>query len=64
MFAFTICVPGITLQASLQLFYFFFLVVLLVDRTGRDDDRCSKKYTKYWKLYCKQVKYKMIPYVW
>jgi 7-dehydrocholesterol reductase len=43
--------------------YFFQLCGLLTDRTLRDDTRCQLKYGKYWDEYCKQVPYKMIPYV-
>lgn len=43
--------------------YFIWLVLLLVHRTFRDDDKCSNKYKHYWKDYCKQVPYKMIPYI-
>ena len=62
-FALMICVPTM-IASSLQLFYFIYLVILLCDRTGRDDQRCNKKYGKFWKMYCKQVPYKMVPYVW
>eukprot|EP00802_Teleaulax_amphioxeia_P012498 Tamp_12541.p1 GENE.Tamp_12541~~Tamp_12541.p1 ORF type:complete len:491 (+),score=113.65 Tamp_12541:3-1475(+) len=43
--------------------YFIFLVILLTDRSIRDDARCRSKYAKYWDEYCKQVPYKIIPYV-
>jgi 7-dehydrocholesterol reductase len=42
-------------------FYVVYLTVLLTDRAFRDDDRCSKKYGKYWKEYCDQVPYKIVP---
>lgn len=63
MFALMICVPT-QIASSLQLFYFVYLVILLCDRCGRDDDRCRRKYGKFWNKYCAQVQYKMIPYVW
>ncbi|KTD17966.1 7-dehydrocholesterol reductase [Legionella jordanis] len=44
-------------------FYVCFLTVLLLDRAFRDDERCLKKYGGYWKMYCEQVPYKIIPYV-
>jgi 7-dehydrocholesterol reductase len=44
-------------------FYVIFLVVLLVDRSFRDDVRCRGKYGKDWDRYCKIVPYKIIPYV-
>jgi len=42
-------------------FYVMFLAVLLFDRSFRDDDRCAKKYGKYWKEYSDVVPYKIIP---
>jgi 7-dehydrocholesterol reductase len=41
--------------------YVIFLTVLLIDRSVRDDTRCSLKYGKYWKKYCELVPYKIIP---
>ncbi len=41
--------------------YFIFLSILLTHRTFRDDQKCSKKYTTYWKEYCSKVPYKMVP---
>lgn len=41
--------------------YVIFLTILLVDRSLRDDTRCSLKYGKYWKQYCKLVPYRIIP---
>ena len=43
--------------------YVAFLVVLLVHRTFRDDEKCRAKYGKGWDEYCQRVPYKMIPYV-
>jgi 7-dehydrocholesterol reductase len=34
---------------------------LLTDRAYRDDDRCQKKYGKYWDQYCEAVPYKIVP---
>lgn len=42
-------------------FYVIYLTILLLDRAYRDDDRCSKKYGKYWVEYCQEVPYKVIP---
>lgn len=44
--------------------YFLFLVVLLVHRNLRDEDKCRKKYGKFWDTYCEQVKYNIIPYIY
>jgi 7-dehydrocholesterol reductase len=48
----------------LPYFYVIFLTILLVDRAGRDDLRCRKKYGTYWKQYCERVPYRIIPYVY
>lgn len=48
----------------LPYFYISFLTVLLIDRTNRDDRRCSKKYKAYWRQYSEKVPYKIIPYVY
>lgn len=43
--------------------YFFFLFVLLVHRSLRDDEKCKQKYSKYWDKYCSEVPYRMFPYI-
>ncbi|MBA2726573.1 MAG: hypothetical protein H0U49_00165 [Parachlamydiaceae bacterium] len=45
-------------------FYFFFLLILLINRCMRDEYRCSNKYGEYWKQYCEQVPYRLIPRIW
>ena len=40
------------------------LVILLVHRGHRDDNRCRQKYRTLWDKYCRVVRYKMIPYVY
>jgi len=45
------------------LLYFFFLVVLLVHRVFRDEEKCAAKYGPYWTQYCQLVPYRMIPYI-
>lgn len=42
-------------------FYVIYLTILLTDRAFRDDDRCRKKYGKYWDEYCAQVPFKIVP---
>uniref|UniRef100_A0A453GMV0 7-dehydrocholesterol reductase n=1 Tax=Aegilops tauschii subsp. strangulata TaxID=200361 RepID=A0A453GMV0_AEGTS len=42
-------------------FYVIHLTILLLDRAKRDDDRCSTKYGKYWKMYCNRVPYRVVP---
>ncbi len=45
-------------------FYVIFLTALLFDRALRDDKRCAKKYGNDWDRYCKNVPYKIIPFVY
>ena len=42
-------------------FYVIFLVILLIHRTFRDEEKCSNKYGDGWKLYCEKVPYRYIP---
>ena len=44
--------------------YFFFISVLLWHRIHRDEQRCAKKYGKYWDVYTTTVKYKLVPGLW
>ncbi len=44
-------------------FYVIYLIILLSHRSVRDDNKCRKKYGIYWDDYCKQVPYKIIPFV-
>lgn len=48
-------------SSILPYLYLFFLTTLLVHRAIRDDDKCSKKYGRYWVEYCKLVPYKIVP---
>jgi 7-dehydrocholesterol reductase len=67
-------VPELTLAAcwiapvgfahALPWFYLFFLTILLVDRAGRDDLRCAKKYGRDWETYKAQVRWRMVPFVY
>jgi 7-dehydrocholesterol reductase len=41
--------------------YVIFLTLLLIDRSIRDDKRCSAKYGKHWVKYCELVPYKIVP---
>lgn len=47
----------------LPYFYIIFMLILLISRCYRDEDRCSKKYGATWHLYCKKVPYRLIPYI-
>jgi len=44
-------------------FYVIFLTILLVNRSVRDDEYCRKKYGKYWDEYCREVPYRIVPYL-
>ena len=58
--AFFWSVPALFVNFS-PYFYVCFLTLLLLDRSFRDDLRCSKKYGTYWQEYCNQVPYKIVP---
>jgi len=44
-------------------FYVIFLVILLVHRTFRDEEKCAAKYGDGWTKYCQAVPYRFIPYL-
>lgn len=48
----------------LPYFYIVYMTILLMQRVERDHQRCSGKYGKYWDQYCKEVPYKVLPYVY
>ncbi|MGD0750759.1 MAG: 7-dehydrocholesterol reductase [Anaerolineales bacterium] len=48
----------------LPYFYVVYLAILLVDRAGRDDWRCRRKYGAAWEEYCRRVPWKIIPGVY
>jgi 7-dehydrocholesterol reductase len=48
----------------LPLFYAFFLTILLFDRAKRDQEKCLKKYGKFYEEYMQIVRFKIIPYVY
>lgn len=58
--AFFWTVPALFVNV-LPYFYVVFLTVLLVHRSLRDEERCQKKYGKYWDEYCQRVPGKWIP---
>jgi 7-dehydrocholesterol reductase len=49
------------LSYGLPYFYVVFLAVLLVHRAIRDEERCAKKYGRFWDEYCERVPSKIIP---
>ena len=56
------CLPGLG-HGVWPFLYVVFLVVLLVHRVFRDEEKCSQKYGEAWRKYRRQVPYRMIPYV-
>ena len=48
----------------LPYFYIIYMAILLFQRVERDHERCSAKYGPYWKQYCEQVPYKVIPFIY
>ena len=44
--------------------YVVYLVILLINRAQRDDDRCRAKYTRYWDQYTDRVCWKIVPGVY
>ena len=60
--AFCWCLAA-TSSSLLTMSYFIFLVMLFLDRVGRDEEKCRKKYGSYWVTYCQRVPYRLVPYV-
>ncbi|GAB6028053.1 hypothetical protein CHUAL_002272 [Chamberlinius hualienensis] len=44
--------------------YSIYLLILLVHRIYRDEDKCQAKYGPYWKKYCNAVPYRLIPHIY
>ncbi|XP_054152972.1 uncharacterized protein LOC128951733 [Oppia nitens] len=63
MSTFLWCIPSL-FNSPVPYLYLLFLTVLLIHRSVRDDNKCAKKYGKYWQQYKGVVKYQMIPYVY
>ena len=40
------------------------LFLLLTQRAARDDKKCRAKYGSLWEEYCRQVKFRMIPFIY
>jgi 7-dehydrocholesterol reductase len=57
------CLPAGFDNIFIPYFYFFYLTYLLVHRLTRDEERCQKKYGKFWTEYCTKVPYRFIPYI-
>ncbi|XP_060580638.1 uncharacterized protein LOC132737377 [Ruditapes philippinarum] len=43
--------------------YVIVLVFLLTHRSFRDENKCSRKYGKYWQKYCAKVKHRIVPFL-
>lgn len=43
--------------------YFFYLSGLLIHRCVRDEKRCLDKYGDDWKVYCRKVRWTLVPYL-
>ena len=44
-------------------FYFFFMLILLMNRCFRDEQRCATKYGAKWEEYQRVVPWRIIPYI-
>ncbi|EHK24837.1 uncharacterized protein TRIVIDRAFT_31097 [Trichoderma virens Gv29-8] len=45
-------------------FYAIFMLILLVHRCLRDEERCRAKYGQTWDDYCKKVPWRLVPGIW
>ncbi|XP_055882081.1 uncharacterized protein LOC106053689 [Biomphalaria glabrata] len=43
--------------------HIFFLLILLIHRSFRDDLKCRQKYGTYWRQYCEKVRYRIVPHL-
>jgi Delta14-sterol reductase len=64
LLAISYCLPCGVSSGSVPYFYFVYLLLLIVHREKRDDERCSAKYRSLWDEYCLRVPYRMIPFVY
>lgn len=44
--------------------YFLYLLLLLIHRDMRDEQRCARKYGALWEEYCRRVPYRLVPYIY
>ncbi|KAK4532350.1 hypothetical protein CCYA_CCYA11G3207 [Cyanidiococcus yangmingshanensis] len=44
--------------------YFFYLLLLLIHRSQRDEERCARKYGAAWQAYCEAVPFVLLPGIW
>lgn len=45
-------------------FYMLYFAILLIHRERRDEQKCRRKYGADWDVYCKQVKWRILPGVY
>ena len=45
-------------------FFMLYFAVLLIHRERRDDEKCHRKYGADWEEYRRQVKWKILPYIY
>lgn len=45
-------------------FYAIFMLILLVHRCLRDEERCRAKYGQAWEDYCERVPWRLVPGIW
>ncbi|XP_063241451.1 uncharacterized protein LOC134541733 [Bacillus rossius redtenbacheri] len=55
--------PGWGLGAA-PLLYPAFLLVLLLHRASRDEEKCARRYGELWQRYCRLVPYRLLPGVY
>lgn len=63
MMAWAWCLPC-GFKHVLPYFYVIYFTILLVHRERRDNDMCRAKYGDDWDRYCKQVPWRIVPYVY
>ncbi len=61
--AFCWSVPAL-FGSALPYFYLTFLILLLIDRAYRQEQRCASKYGKDWAKYCQRVPFRLIPFIY
>lgn len=42
-------------------FYFFYMCLLLLHRSHRDESKCTAKYGPVWEEYCRLVPWNIMP---
>ncbi|EME30883.1 delta14-sterol reductase [Galdieria sulphuraria] len=61
LLALSFCLPC-GYKTVIPYFYFLYLLLLLVHRDMRDEQRCANKYGALWEEYCRRVPYRLVPY--